>query len=150
MSNYRIILCGVIAGRSIDEVAVALSGMSKKTPAALRPLLDGRRVVIKRTYEVNKAVRYKRALQKIGCVCVIEAEAPSSADAPASAITVNFTTSMGSGEQKQAAVREYDYPKKPNPGLREMMGLLRIKEWIVLGALLTALYYGYKIFVEKG
>ena len=143
MANYRIIVNGVKPGRSVDEVVEALSRMSMKSPAFLRQLLDGRRVVIKRTFEVQKAVKYRRALEKIGCVCTIEADM-TAPEAPA--ITVDFTNSPDSPDI-QREVREIEYASKPG-GWRGLGKYLGVGEWVLIGVLLlSAAYYGYKALV---
>jgi len=144
MANYRIIVNGVQPGRSVDEVAAALSRMSMKSPAFLRQLLDGRKVVIKRTFEVQKAVKYRRALEKIGCVCTIEADM-SQPDAPA--ITVDFTNSPDSPDIRRE-VREIEYASKPRADWRSLGKYLGAGEWILIGVLLLAgVYYGYRALV---
>ncbi len=149
MSNYRVVLRGVMAGRSVDQVAAALARLSNKTPQALKPMLSGKPVVAKRTDEVQKAVRYKKALEKIGCVCVIEAEittgtvAKSVALPTESAISVNLTTVTDSSPPP---AREYEYAKPPTAArLRALFNPLGLKEWLIIGALLVILcYFGLK------
>jgi hypothetical protein len=144
VANYRIIVNGVQPGRSVDEVVEALSRMSMKSPAFLHQLLDGRKVVIKRTFEVQKAVKYRRALEKIGCVCTIEADM-TAPEAPA--ITVDFTNSPDSPDIRRE-VREIEYANKPRMDWRRLRSYLGPGEWILIGVLLLfAVYYGYKALV---
>lgn len=150
MPNYRIVVCGVMSGRSVDDVAESLAKMSLKPSATLRSLLDGRRVVIKRTFEVQKAAQYKRTLESIGCVCLIEADASAPPDPSVPAITVNFTTGTDNPTLPHNTVREYVYAKTPRLGIREIFRILRIKEWIAVAVLLLALYHGYKLFFAGG
>jgi hypothetical protein len=143
MANYRIIVSGVQPGRSVDEVVAALSKMSMKSPAFLRQLLDGRKVVIKRTFEVQKAVKYRRALEKIGCVCTIEADM-TAPEGPA--ITVDFTNSPD--RDIPTAPREIEYASKPRFNWQSWRKYLGTGEWIIISVLLLAgLYYGVRSLV---
>lgn len=105
----------------------------------MRLLLDGRKVVFKRTFDVQKAAMYKRTLDMIGCVCAIEPEAPPDPDAPA--FTVNFrtaeiTSAFGPG-------REFHFAKRPS--IRELLVTYLIANRVTLAvALVLVLYLGYK------
>jgi hypothetical protein len=144
MSHYRIMLRGVVKGRSVDEVVQSLARFSKKPPEALRTLLtSGRDVVAKRVAEVQHAVKYKQALENLGCVCVIQAEITAPSDAPASegstsVLVTSFTTGQAS---VQASAREYQYASPPLAV--RMRGMTA---WLGVVAMLAVAYYGWKSF----
>lgn len=144
MSNYRVIVCGVKPGRTVDEVVEALSRVSMKPTATLRAVLDGRRVVVKRTPEVSRAARYKRILSEMGCVCTIEADvAASSPDTGVPAITVNFTATVDGRQQPSPAMREFVYPSRPKRWL-----LTRARVWMLMAVLMLVAWQGYATLVR--
>jgi hypothetical protein len=150
MSNYRVIVRGIKPDRTIDEVVESLSKLSLKSPALLRELLDGRRVIVKRTNEVKKAAKYQRALAKIGCVCTIEADdAVRSDTTTAAAITLNVTSALDNRSVLPGAGREFTYAKRPPLGVRGILRVMRVREWGLVAALLVVLYYGYLDFIAK-
>jgi hypothetical protein len=145
MATYRIVICGVLPDRSIDAVALELARISKKSPEQLRTLLDGRRVTVKRTDEVNKAVKYKHALKKIGCVCTIEAADTGSPHPSTPAVTMSVTRLMGEEEvAPSAGAPEIVYPKRPF-GPREVVGYVRRLAPV---ALLALVYVAYRLYVD--
>jgi hypothetical protein len=149
MSNYRVIVRGVKPGRTIDEVVESLSKLSLKSPAVLREVLDGRRVIVKRTFEVKKAATYQRTLSKIGCVCTIEADdaVRSGGDTTAPAITVNVTSALENRAVLPSMGREFVYAKAPPlVGLRGTLQFIRMREFGLVVLLLVVLYYGYLEF----
>src|SRR5688572_8179455 len=141
MSHYRIILRGVTEGRSVDEVAQSLARFSKKPPETLRTLLtSGRDVVAKRSTEVQHAMKYKQALENIGCVCVIQAAITaipegSSADRSTSVLVTNLTSGRTSAPVE---AKEYQYANPPL-GMR-MRG---VAVGIGVAAATAAAYYGW-------
>ena len=137
---YRVVVRGIKPEQPVDQVVDAVSRLSKRPPAALRLLLDGRKVVFKRTHDIQKAAAYKRTLDMIGCVCTIEPEAPLP-DPDAPAFTVNFRTAEiipahGRGREFQFAQR---------PSVRELLvAYLRANHVTLTIALVLALYLGYR------
>jgi hypothetical protein len=149
MSNYRVIVCGVRPGKTIDEVVDALSRVSMKPPATLRALLDGRRVIVKRTTEVSKAAKYRLAFTKLGCICSIEAdgETPAPTNAVTAAITMNVTSTVDQRWRPLSAVRDFQYAQVPKLGLTGVARVLRLRECLLAGLLLFLVYHGYRNFL---
>jgi hypothetical protein len=147
VSNYRVVLRGVLEGRSVDAVAEALSRLSGKAPSVLRPMLaSGKTLIAKRTVDVQKAVKYKQALEKIGCRCLIEAEITENIPMPKTdaSVTVNLTTNVEARAQSPTMSRQFEYAKTPVSARFIAAGrVLRVKEWIGLAALGVMLYYGW-------
>jgi hypothetical protein len=143
MSHYRIMLRGVVKDRSVDEVVQALARYSKKPPDVLRSLLtSGRDVVAKRTAEVQYAMKYKQALENIGCICVIQAEITASSGTPTSdGSTSVLVTSFTTAQASTAAAREYQYAKPPLAV--RMRGMTA---WLGVTAMLAVAYFGWKNF----
>src|SRR5688572_11111789 len=141
MSHYQIILRGVTNGQSIDQVVESLARYSKKSPEALRALLtSGRDVIANRTLDEQHAVRYKQALEKIGCVCVIQAKitappAGSRADSNTSVLVTNFTDGHSGNH---AVAREYQYASAPLAvRMRAITDTARMTMWVGLIAVLV-------------
>lgn len=144
MSNYRVIIRGVQAGQSADQVALALARYSKKTPERLRSLLlSGRAVLAKRTQESQAAMRYKQMLEKMGCRCNIEAEITEPANAAANnGTTTSLTGFTTSSPGATPAARDFQYRKAPiRIRLREMMRLSRLKALIGIAFVVAVFYY---------
>jgi hypothetical protein len=147
MATYRIVICGVLPDRSVDRVALELARISKKSPEQLRSLLDGRRVTVKRTDEVNKAVKYKHALKKVGCICTIEADDTGSPHPSAPAVTMSVTHLMGEEEVVHpAGAAEIVYAKRPF-GAREIVAYVRRLAPV---ALLALIYVAYRLYADHG
>lgn len=138
---YRVVVRGIKPEQPVDQVVEALSRLSKTPPAALRLLLDGRKVVFKRTSDVHRAAAYKRTLDMIGCVCSIEPEAPL-ADPDAPAFTVNFRTAEITPAHGRG--REFQFAKRPSA--RELLVAYLSANRVTLAvALVLVLYLGYKL-----
>ena len=125
----------------------AAGGLCEKDTAGkaecLRPLLDGRKVVVKRTDDMGKAAKYKHALKNIGCVAVIEADdlEPSNT----SAITVNLTATVNGGEPAATVAREFQFAKRPPRSLFGPTGLIRAGGWTAALILVMVCYVGYRV-----
>ena len=155
MSNYKLVVRGVVSGRSVDEVAEALARMSKRPANELRSLLKSRPMVVKRTAEVEKAVRYKKALEQIGCECMIEAEikpnsstaSPAPADPSMASISVNVTSAFIAANTPTGP-RQFDYAHYPmGARLRSVATVLRLKEWISVGVFASLVLYYYNNYL---
>jgi hypothetical protein len=141
VSNYKIVVRGVAENKSADQVAEALAKMSLKPASVFKSLLVSGGLVVKRTGEVQKAVRYKKVLEQIGCICVIEAEITPAGDQTAPSATVNLTASYDANANI-ANPREFQYANYPvGARLRSIAGTLRLKEWLTVVAFVSVVFY---------
>jgi hypothetical protein len=144
VSNYRIVIRGVLPGHSAEQVAAALARFSKKSPEKLQALLmSGKDLLAKRTPDMQPALRYKQMLEKMGCACHINAEITerTNNDVSENIVTslTNLTMSRPSGT---AAPRDFKYQRAPlGVQLQELMRLLKPMTAITIFG--SAVYYGW-------
>lgn len=138
---YRVVVRGVKSEHAIDNVVEAFSRLSKKPPEVIQPLLDGRKTVVMRTTDVQRASAYRRTLEMIGCVCTLEPELPPPVAADEPAFTVNFSTAA----IKSQGGREFQFGQRPP--LRELLLTnLRANRATLIIALALLAFLGYKLF----
>jgi hypothetical protein len=145
MSNYRVVIHGVMAGQSADAVAESLARFSKKTPQMLKALLLSRRnVLAKRTPDMQPALRYKQMLEKMGCACRIDAEITTSEDTDGNAAITSLTNLTMSQPNGTTGARDFQYKSTPiGMQLVEVLRIFRLKELIGMAVLASAFYYGW-------
>lgn len=137
---YLVVVRGIKPELPVDQVVDAVSRLSKKPQTALRQLLDGRRVVFKRTQDVQKAAAYKRTLDMIGCVCSIETDTPPP-DPDAPAFTVNFRTAEITSPHGQG--REFQFAQRPS--VRKLLvAYLQANRITLAIALVLGIYLTYR------
>lgn len=80
--TYRVRIQGVRDGFDREQVVQKLSGLFKREPDAVRPMLGGSGTVVKQGVDLETAKKYQQALLQQGCACSIESEKPAPALAP--------------------------------------------------------------------
>jgi len=144
MSNYRIIIRGVLPGHSADGVALSLARFSKKPPEKLKALLlSGKDLLAKRPPDMQPALRYKQMLEGMGCACHINAEITGKPDAEDGDNVVTSLTSLTTSRTgSTTAAQSFRYQRTPIAvQMRELSRL--VKPLIATAIMGSAVYYGW-------
>jgi hypothetical protein len=108
--SYRVIIDGVQEGHTMERVAARLAELFRRDPAQMHALLAAPRAIVKKQLDCSHALRYKAALERAGCVAVVE---PDHADfstlvlchhvSPGPGIAINTPATPSSCGTKPAA-----------------------------------------------
>lgn len=74
--SYRVITAGLRDGHTLEHATARLAALFRRTEEQMRALLAAPRAIIKKQIDFAHAQRFKEALERCGCVCVIETESP--------------------------------------------------------------------------
>ena len=74
-ATFRVVTRGLLPGHSADIAAELLARLFKCSKEQVAPLVGRRAVTVKRRLTLEAATKYAQALERCGCVCVVEAEA---------------------------------------------------------------------------
>lgn len=72
--TYRVAIEGVRQDFETDQVVGELVALFKQTPEQVRALLAGKGVVVKKGVDLATANKYREALERRGCACLIAPE----------------------------------------------------------------------------
>jgi hypothetical protein len=70
--SYRVIIDGVQEGHTQEHVAARLAELFRRTAGQMHTLLAARPAIVKKQLDCSHALRFQAALQRAGCVAVIE------------------------------------------------------------------------------
>lgn len=70
--SYRVIIDGVQDGHALEHVATRLAELFRRTVDQMQALLAVPRAIVKKQLDYSHAMRFQAALQRAGCVAVIE------------------------------------------------------------------------------
>ncbi|GAB2876500.1 hypothetical protein GCM10027277_52390 [Pseudoduganella ginsengisoli] len=70
--SYRVIIDGIQEGHTLEHVAARLAELFRRTVDQMRALLAAPRAIVKKQLDCPHALRFQAALQRAGCIAVIE------------------------------------------------------------------------------
>jgi hypothetical protein len=70
--SYRVVIVGVQDGHTQDHVAVRLAQLFRRAVDQMHALLEAPRAIVKKQLDCSHALRFQAALQRAGCVALIE------------------------------------------------------------------------------
>lgn len=70
--SYRVIIDGVQEGHTLEHVATRLAELFRRTVDQMHTLLAAPRAIVKKQLDCSHALRFQAALQRAGCIAVIE------------------------------------------------------------------------------
>ncbi|MRV72427.1 hypothetical protein GJ700_11970 [Duganella sp. FT92W] len=70
--SYRVIIDGVQEGHTLEHVAARLAELFRRTVDQMHTLLAAPRAIVKKQLDCSHALRFQAALERAGCVAVIE------------------------------------------------------------------------------